>query len=142
MRDYNVQAVLSGHEHLYERNSIRFGEGFVPGEQVPPPDPGLDAPVLSPDSSEYVLQQVISSGAGAAIRPPTTPEEFEQRNARYRSEGLLVRSEVQRSAYHYTRAHVRDSSLVLETITVDPDDPRNRDLIDRVVLTAHSTSVR
>ncbi|MEX2399583.1 MAG: metallophosphoesterase [Rhodothermales bacterium] len=112
-RDQGVQAVLSGHEHLYEHSTIRLADEM--------------------DSTDaFVLHQIVSSGAGAAVRPPTAPEDVRQRTEKYRSEGLSVTLETQVSTYHYTRARIRRDSLILETRAVDVHDPSETTPIDRV----------
>jgi len=114
--EHNVDVVLAGHEHLYERNhltSCRKGK-------------------------QRTLHTVISSGGGALVRPTATEEELQARIDGYAAQGFDMHLDAQRSAYHFTDATLRDSTLALTTHTVPVDAPRNGQVLDTLRITGGS----
>jgi hypothetical protein len=114
LQRHGVQVILSGHEHIYAHNVLRGG--------------------CAPD-----VHQIVSSGAGAAVRPPVSQETRAERLERYRRQGLAVETVRQRSAYHYTRASVTAERLVFETYAVSRSAPRDTALIERIVFPNRSS---
>ena len=107
LKDHGVQLVLSGHEHLYERNRLRYRQSE--SEQ---------------GEGERRLHQVISSGGGAVVRPETPADVRAERIARYREQGIAIEPILQRSVYHYSRVAATADSLRVTTFEVDIDVPQ------------------
>lgn len=112
LKAHGVQLVLSGHEHLYARNQLRYRK----------------------EEREWLLHQIISSGGGAVVRPETPPAVRQQRLARYHAQGIAMEPVMQRSVYHYSRVTAGPDSLRLTTWAVDPDAPRAPTVLDRIVI--------
>lgn len=114
LQEHQVDVQLAGHEHLYEHNVIAH----------------------CPDGRPHALHTVISSGGGARVRAPATPDELQSRKARYRAQGFDIELETQVSDYHYTWATIADDTLTLETFAVATDPPYPTERIGRVVVPA------
>jgi len=112
LTNHGVQLVLSGHEHLYERNRLRYRQ----------------------DRTERLLHQVISSGGGAVVRPETPADVRRERLARYHDQGIPIEPVLQRSVYHYSRVQAGPDSLRVTTWAVDEDAPREPEVLDRIVI--------
>lgn len=112
LKAHGVQLVLAGHEHLYERNRLRYRQ----------------------DRAERLLHQVISSGGGAVVRPETPAAARERRLARYHAQGIPIEPVMQRSVYHYSRVDATADSLRVTTFEVDVDAPRAPAVLDRLVI--------
>lgn len=91
-----VQVILTGHEHHYEHNVVRYRAG---GE-------------------ERQLHVVVASGGGAPIRPVPEPDEVERIEALYRLSGLDVEAVHLAEEYHYLTAEVDEGRLVLRAVAV------------------------
>jgi len=112
LKDHGVQLVLSGHEHLYERNRLRYRQG----------------------EGERLLHQVISSGGGAVVRPETPADVRGARLARYHEQGIPIEPVMQQSVYHYSRVDATADSLQVATFEVDVDAPQAPALLDELVI--------
>ncbi len=119
LKDHGVQLVLSGHEHLYERNQLRYRQ----------------------DEGERLLHQVISSGGGAVVRPETPADVRAERIARYHEQGIAIEPILQRSVYHYSRVAATADSLRVTTFEVDVDAPQSPTLLDRLVIDREGRAV-
>lgn len=115
LQKYNVQVILSGHEHLYE-HSITSSPG---GEEGQTP-----------------LHQVITSGGGVPPRETVTPEKKRERQADFRRSDLDVSLTKQASTYHYTRVDVTPDTLTLSTYGIDAERGRRTGLIERIRIAA------
>lgn len=112
LTDHGVQLVLSGHEHLYERNRLRYRA----------------------DGTERLLHQVISSGGGAVVRPETPADVRNERLARYHDQGIPIEPVMQRSVHHYSRVEATADSLRVATFEVDVDAPHAPAPLDELVI--------
>ena len=117
LQKYHVQVILSGHEHLYEHDILRWGS--------------------EPNRQE--LHQVISSGGGTPPRGIATQGEIEERQAYYRARGLDVEHLRQESAFHFTRVEVAPEALTLETIEVGEYGSHDTELLERIVIPRPAT---
>jgi predicted phosphodiesterase len=116
LQEYDVQVVLSGHEHLYEHNVVRYRY----------------------DDADRELHQVISSGGGVPPRRVARSDEFEERMARYEDWGLDVENLIQNARYHYTEVRATDDQLILDTYAVLDEDPERTERIERIAIPAPS----
>lgn len=120
LREHGVQLVLSGHEHLYEHNRLRY----------------------EADGETQGLHQIISSGGGAVVRPPGPTASRTNRLDRYHEQGIDLEPVTHRSVYHYTRLTVNADSLRINTLAVDVDSPREPKRLERITLTPEGTRLR
>ncbi|NBC17289.1 MAG: hypothetical protein GVY18_08250 [Bacteroidetes bacterium] len=114
LQEYDVQVVLSGHEHLYEHNALRYRY----------------------DDADRTLHQVISSGGGVPPRRVARSDEFDQRMRRYEDWGLDVENVTQNARYHYTDVRITAEQLILDTYAVLDDDPQHIERIERITIPA------
>ncbi|MES3629225.1 MAG: metallophosphoesterase [Longimonas sp.] len=116
--DHDVQAMLTGHEHLYERNQL----------------------TACRNDTLRTMHTVISSGGGAIVRPTTTAEEERTRKRHYASQGFDVTLQAQKSVYHYTWATIEGATLTLDTYEVDVSTPTEVTLLDHVTIRGDAAS--
>lgn len=119
LAEYRVQLVLSGHEHLYEHTVLQVPEDSL--QEVP-------------------LHQVISSGGGTPVRPPSLRSEIDRRFQRYTDEGYDLERVMQRSVYHYTAVQVGKDSMRVETVAVDDEPPFRSYVLDAFAIPAPSAT--
>ncbi len=111
--EYNVDILFNGHEHLYEHNILRYE---------------------APTTGSGILHTVTSSGAGTPVRQTATLPEFRDRMQQYQEHGIDVTNVLQRSVYHFTQVTVAEENMIVETYQVDPSDPLDEDLLERIVI--------
>jgi hypothetical protein len=109
---------MSGHEHLYERNTLPHEAAGI----------------------EQEMYFVISSGGGVPLRRTTDPETRDVLLDTYRERGLPIEQGPQVSTYHFTHVSVESDSLVVATYAVDDDDPNDWGLLDRLVIEPPATA--
>ncbi len=113
-RDNGVQVVFSGHDHIYEHNILK----------------SIDAVSLGDSEIHFI----VSSGGGVTLREPTSPGQMERIKQLYTDEGFEVVPESHFKAYHYTLVEVSPENLAIRTYTVPTDSPRDRHLLDELVI--------
>jgi predicted phosphodiesterase len=115
LQKYDVQVVMSGHEHLYEHSLT--------------PSPGGAA-------GQTPLHTVITSGGGVPPRETASPAKVRKRRADFRRSGFDVSLKKQVSRYHYTRVNVTPDTLTLLTYGINAERGRRTGLIERIRIAA------
>ena len=110
LQRHNVQLVLAGHEHLYERNTLPYRIG---------------------DEAARTYF-VTSSGGGVPTRRAESLETRRERLDTYRARGFPIEMGPQVSTHHFSRIGVYEDSLVVATYGVDDDAPTDWRLLDRL----------
>ena len=114
LQKYNVQVIFSGHEHLYQHNLLRY-RGEAGG------DPKL-------------MHQIISSGGGTPPRPAALPAAIERRKDLYEEQQMDVIPVKQKSVFHYTKVHITDAQMLIETMEVDQYGAHEESLLERIII--------
>jgi len=114
-KESGVQVVFSGHDHIYQRNVLRFEkEAKFPRDNI---------------------QFIVSSGAGTTIRAANSFRKREKIRKMYFADGYDVTHDSHVSAYHYTVVSIEPDNMRIRTIGVPKGNPEEEYIIDEVVIT-------
>ncbi|MCB2210725.1 metallophosphoesterase [bacterium] len=113
--DNGVQAVFSGHEHVYQHNPTHLLSG----------------------GDTHTIHFYTSSGGGVPIRSAPPVEQVEELRYKYRQEGLGAHQPTILSEYHYCLVSVEGDRLIIDTMVVDSEDSEHESsLFERTVIDA------
>lgn len=108
-QQYNVDLVLSGHDHLYQHTMLTFENG---GE----------------------MHFLVDGGGGSPLRRVTDPETVVEYQQHYESEGFNVSLINMARVYHYYRVEVGRSVLIVDVIEVTGNTDSPTKLLEKIVI--------
>ena len=98
MQKYSVNAVFSGHDHIYQHNLLKL-DGYPGGG----------------------IHFIVSSSGGVPLREETSLENIQQIRVNYLINGFDVEPIKHASIYHYAVVKVDSASLDIKSIELSPD---------------------
>jgi len=98
-KKYNVQIVLSGHEHYYQHNILDYNNG------------------------KDQIHFIVTSSAGVPIRSKPDEKVLDEKIAKLKLEGYNVSSVVQEDVYHFSRIHFDKDALIFNTYQIETGKP-------------------
>jgi 3',5'-cyclic AMP phosphodiesterase CpdA len=111
LRRFNVQLLLAGHEHLYERSVTTFSD--------------------TSGDDDYKLYSVVTGGGGTPLRRETDEATIAEFVANFRTRGLEVRLVKHVSVYHFSSITVGTQSASIDIWEVPKDPLAELRLLDR-----------
>jgi len=99
-KKYGVQVVFSGHDHLYQHNVLKYGNGKQ-------------------------MHFLVGGGGGAHLRNLSSDKQLQKRRQDFETEGLTVTQVIQNKSYHYYVVKISDEFLDIQSteVTDDPQSP-------------------
>ena len=111
---YGVQIIFCSHEHLYERNILRYETN---------------------DNNGYdEIQIIISGGGGVPLREKSSPDKIQEYLDYYNNEGLDVIQVKQKEMYHYCLVDVDANQVRVDVIEVRKDTEKPTRLEETFVI--------
>jgi len=117
-REQGVQIVISGHEHLYEHNILRYR---------------LDGSKLN-----HEIHFIVSGGGGSPLHSQSDAKKLAKYRQNYRREGLDVLSVIQERIYHYCLVQIEHDRVTIEVFQVTGDPAQPVSLVERITVVPHT----
>jgi len=112
-KKYNVDVVLSGHDHLYQHNDLTYQD-----------DSGIDR----------TIHFVISSGGGVPLRNLSSKKKNDEILSGLRKEGYEIGSTLQKSVFHYTIIDISSDLMSVQTYEVNSEKNPQIELFDEILV--------
>ena len=112
--EQGVQAVLCGHEHLYEHSIVRYSSHA--------------------NQPEHGIHIIVSGGGGVPLRPRSSAKKLEKFVQNYRAEGLDVVLVKQEEIYHYCLVDIDSDKVAIQILAVTGDPTQPVRLADEILI--------
>lgn len=109
-----VQVVFAGHEHGYQRNTLRYDD---------------------PSGGERAISFVTTGGGGAPLRTEPPPARQAAHTVAYAGEGFDVTPNVHETVYNYCVVDVTPSQISIEAVALSKNGDTDGRVIDRLIVT-------
>jgi len=99
-KNYDVQVVFSGHDHLYQHNILKYGAGKQ-------------------------MHFLVGGGGGGHLRNLSSDEQLLKYRRDFETEGLAVSQVIQKKSYHYYSVEISADFLTIQSteVTDNPQSP-------------------
>ena len=114
LQTHGVQAVFSGHDHIYQHNVLRNPTEGNPGVEE--------------------IHFIVSSGGGVPLRDPKSAKEIEHIQQYYLEAAFEVKPLMQVKVFHYCLVHVDFSEMRIQTFVVARDADENHRLLEEIII--------
>jgi len=119
MVNNGIQAVFSGHDHIYQHNLVTD----IPGS-------------IYPDAG---IHMIVSSGGGVPMRNLKSKQSVEKIRDIYRNEGYAVENIREEDVHHYCLVQMADDNLTIEVYLVSVGSNKSDELFETITISRNSS---